>query len=35
MIWICLKKRSWLEIYVIMFDIVKYILFKNKIKKLK
>lgn len=36
MTWTCLKKRSRVEIYAIMFDIViKYISFKNKIKKSK
>lgn len=35
MTWTCLKKRSRVEIYAIMFDKVKYILFKNKIKKSK
>lgn len=35
MTWTCLRKRSRVEIYAIMFDIVKYISFKNKIKKIK
>lgn len=35
MTWACLKKRSRVEIYAIMFDLVQYISFKNKIKKSK